>query len=214
MRKERRDFDFSKRAATYDKGLKGRASRRFYDLLECEMKLSDGMRLLDVGSGTGMLLARLSAIKHIDAHGIDVETHMIDAARRQFPAGTFCLAPSEKIPYPDESFDVLTACMAYHHFHDQAGFAKEASRVLKPGGQLYIADAKLPFLIRKTINGMARLLRVVGAFVTAEEIKSRFTKYGFRFDGVASSGFAQVVCFVRDTSVCPINGQTALRQNR
>ena len=210
MRKELRDFDFSKRAASYDKGLKGRVSKRFYNLLEREMIIKDGMRLLDVGCGTGTLITRLCATRSIEAHGIDVEINMIDAAKQHFPAGTFRLAPSEKIPYPDESFDVLTACMAYHHFHDKAGFAQEASRTLKSGGCLYIADVRFPLLVLKTLNGLARLFRVVGEFFTAQELTIRFAEYGFQLNGMAMDDYAQVVSFVKTANPCSINTQTAL----
>jgi len=198
MRKKLKDFDFSKRAASYDEGYEGKMSRRFYDLLQHEAKLDDGTRLLDVGCGTGALIKRLCASGNTDAHGIDADANMIDAAIRQYPAGSFQQAPGEKIPYPDESFDVLTACMAYHHFSDKAGFAREAARVLKPGGCLYIADANFPFLIRKTINNVARLLRVVGEFLTAQEIADRFSGYGFRLVGTAYNGYAQVIKLVRE----------------
>jgi ubiquinone/menaquinone biosynthesis C-methylase UbiE len=172
-------------------------SRRFYDLLQREARLDDGARLLDVGCGTGALIKRLCASGNIDAHGVDADVEMIAVALSQYPAGTFKQAPSERIPYPNESFDVLTACMAYHHFSDKAGFAQEAARLLKPGGCLYIADAKFPFLIRKTINGIARLVRVVGEFLTAQEIADRFSEYGFQLAGTAFSGYAQVVKLVR-----------------
>ena len=198
MSKKLKDFDFSKRAASYDEGFEGKMSRRFYDLLQHEVKLDNGMRLLDVGCGTGSLINRLCASGNIDAHGIDADANMIAAALRQYPAASFQQAPSERIPYLDHSFDVLTACMAYHHFSDKAGFAREAARVLKPGGCLYIADANFPFVIRKTINGVARLLRVVGEFLTAQEIAGRFSGYGFQLAETAYNGYAQVIKLVRE----------------
>ena len=91
--------------------------------------------------------------------------------------------------------------MAYHHFSDKAGFAREAARVLKPGGVLYISDPKFPFLVRKGINGVARLFRVTGEFLTAREIADRFAEYGFVFSGAAYSGYAQVVKLVRQGDV-------------
>lgn len=197
MRDKQRDFNFSKRAESYDDGFEGRLSKRFYNLLQDEVELSAGMRLLDVGCGTGALLGRLCGTNDIEAHGIDADANMIAVARRQCTACSFQQSPSEKMPFPDASFDVLTACMAYHHFSDKAGFAREAARVLGPGGVLYIADPKFPFVIRKGLNGVLRLLRVAGEFLTAQEIAGRFSEYGFEFAGAAYDGYAQVVGLTR-----------------
>lgn len=200
MSEKRKDFNFSKRATSYDDGLEGRFSKRFYDLLEKEVKLDDEMRVLDVGCGTGALLKRLCAGKDIDAHGIDAEANMVSVASRNCPAYSFQQAPSENIPFLDESSDVLTVCMAYHHFADKPGFAREAARVLKPGGVLYIADPKFPFPVRMVMNGILRLFRVVGEFYTAREIADRFAEYGFSFVGASYNGYAQVVKLTRRES--------------
>lgn len=193
MNKEQKDFSFSKRAASYDEGFEGKLSKRFYNLLQNEVKLNMGMCVLDVGCGTGALLKRLCEESNIDAHGIDADASMIAVAKRQCPDCSFQQSPSEKIPFADGSFDVLTACMAYHHFSDKAGFAREAVRVLKPDGVLYIADPKFPLAIRKGLNGILRLFNVVGEFLTAREIADRFSECGFVFSGVAYDGYAQVV---------------------
>jgi ubiquinone/menaquinone biosynthesis C-methylase UbiE len=173
-------------------------SKRFYDLLQNEVSLDEGMRILDVGCGTGALLKRLNEKYNIEAYGIDADSNMVAVAKLQCPACTFTRAPGEKIPFPHEHFDVLTACLAYHHFSDKAGFAKEAARVLKPGGTLYIADPRFPYVIRKSISGILRLFRIVGGFFTAGEIADAFAEYGFEFSGAVYNGYAQVVKLVRE----------------
>jgi ubiquinone/menaquinone biosynthesis C-methylase UbiE len=192
-----KDFSFSKRADSYDEGFEGKLSKRFYALMQREVRLKAGMRILDVGCGTGALLKRLCKTSGIDAHGIDAEANMIAVAKRSNPDYSFQVSPCESIPYEDDSFDVLTACMAYHHFSDKSGFAREAARVLKPGGALYIADPKFPYVIRKSINGILRLLKVNGEFFTAEEVTERFSGYGFVFSSAAYDGYAQVVKLTR-----------------
>lgn len=47
------------------------------------------------------------------------------------------VAPAEKLPFADGSFDFITVGLAFHWF-DQAAFLDEARRVLKPGGWLVI----------------------------------------------------------------------------
>jgi len=189
----KKEFNFSKRANSYDKGIEGRFSKRFYRLLQRDVRFDAGARILDVGCGTGALLKRLRADNIAEVYGIDTDANMIAVAKRQCPDCSFQIAPSEKIPFADKSFDVLTACMAYHHFSDKAGFAREAARVLKPGGALYIADPKFPLIIRAGINGLLRLFKVVGEFYTAREIGGAFAAYGFELSGLAYDGYAQVV---------------------
>jgi ubiquinone/menaquinone biosynthesis C-methylase UbiE len=201
MKKELKDFNFSKRAASYDAGMEGKMSRRFYDLLGREVKPAAGMRLLDVGCGTGALLKRLSGGGNFEAHGIDVSANMIAVAKQQCPACSFRQASCEDIPFPNGYFDILTACLAYHHFADKAGFAREAARVLKPGGMLYIADPKYPYVVRKCLNGVFRLFRVAGEFFIAQEIADRFSAYGFELTGTVNDGYVQVVKLKRRRGV-------------
>jgi len=83
--------------------------------------------------------------------------------------------------------------MAYHHFSDKAGFAKEAARIIRPGGRLYIADPCFPGIVRVLMNGFFKLIRVAGAFYTPDEIHRDFSVCGFEPDGYAKDGYAQVV---------------------
>ena len=198
MSGKQRDFDFSDRAVSYDEGLAGRFSKRFYTLVQNEVKLNAGMRVLDVGCGTGALLDRLRSVYNIEAHGIDAEAEMIAVAQQKRPECLFKKAPGEQIPYTDQSMDAIITCMAYHHFADKTGFAREAARVLKPGGVLYIADPKFPLVVRKPLNGALRLFRIAGEFLTAREIAGRFAGHGFEFTGAEYDGYAQIVKLTRN----------------
>lgn len=93
--------------------------------------------------------------------------------------------------YKDEYFDVLTTCMAYHHFPNKEKFEKEAKRILKSGGYLYIADPNFPFLIRKTINSLTK--RFNGEFLSSNELKKRFENNGFSYIDTRTDWYAQLV---------------------
>jgi ubiquinone/menaquinone biosynthesis C-methylase UbiE len=103
------------------------------------------------------------------------------------------LAKCEATPFGNDFFDVITTCMAFHHFSDQTGFAKEAARILKPGGRLFIADPRFPFIVRKTINGLFHLLNIAGGFNTPQELYKHFSEHRFIQDGFAVDGYAQVI---------------------
>lgn len=189
---DKKDFRFDKRASKYD-GVEGRLSRRFYRLLLSQVKPFPGAAVLDVGCGTGTMLRKIADTCTINGYGIDMEESMIAEARKKCPEMTIQVSKCESTPFDDQSFDAITACMAYHHFSDPKGFAREASRILKLGGYLYIADPRLPAIIRKPLNGVFKLFRVAAYVGTPKEIEDSFREYGFISDGFVVDGYAQVV---------------------
>lgn len=193
MSKAEKDFDFSRRAEKYDEGFEGRLSQKFYHALLSQVTLEPMNKVLDVGCGTGYLLKKLAESCEIKGYGIDVESNMIQVAQRQCPDMQIQLSACEKTPFDNDTFDLITACMAYHHFSDKQGFASEAARILKTGGYLYIADPYFPFLIRKGINGLLGLSKVTGEFFTPQEIAGQFCKYGFEVSSLYNKGYVQVV---------------------
>ena len=83
--------------------------------------------------------------------------------------------------------------MAYHHFDDKKAFAKEAARIMKPGGYLYITDPRFPSVIRKPLNLALRIHKIAGYFGTPKEIESLFSEYGFTLAGYKSDAYAQCI---------------------
>ena len=187
------DFKFDKRATSYDEGIEGKFSQRFYSVLLANLDLKPLSTVIDVGCGTGYLLRRIAEQQEIIGYGIDLEPNMIDEAKAKCPEMNIQVSPSENTPFDNNTFDVMTACMAYHHFSDKEGFVKEAARIIKPGGYLYIADPFFPFPVRKTINGILKLFRIAGKFFTEREIAADFSRYGFEYDCVIRKGIVQVV---------------------
>ena len=188
-----KDFSFQNRAKAYDEGFEGRMSQKFYQLMLQSVELSDGCSILDVGCGTGALLKKMAAQNMICGFGIDAEAKMIEVAQKNCPKMDIRQSRSENMPFYDQTFDVVTVCMAYHHFADKEGFALEAARVLKPGGVLYIADPRFPAPVQAILNVVFRLINVAGEFLNSDEIANRFAGYGFVPDGVAVDSYAQVV---------------------
>ena len=192
MSNNQRDMNFDKVAVRYD-GARGSASEKFYSLLLGQVELKQGMNVLDVGCGTGTILRRIADACPVNGFGIDMSENMVEETKRKCPEMDIRLSRCEETPFEDDTFDVVTTCMAYHHFSDKAGFAREAARILKPGGYLYIADPSFPGVVRKTMNTVSRLLNIAGEFFTPEEIFVSLSVFGFQAVGYKKDSYAQVV---------------------
>ena len=97
--------------------------------------ITSGTRVLDVGCGSGEFLATLSEVGAA-ASGIDPAPEMVRLASRH---GDARLGDAEELPWPDASFDVVTAINALQ-FTDPEVALEEFARVLVPGGMVGIAN--------------------------------------------------------------------------
>lgn len=87
-----------------------------------------GLRLLDLGSGTGTLARGFGGI------ALDRSIDML----RQAPDLPRVASCAERLPFRDASFDAVTAGQCWHWF-DGPRAAAEARRILRPGGRILIA---------------------------------------------------------------------------
>ncbi len=91
-------------------------------------------KILDVGCGTGANLEMLSQFG--TAEGVDVSDDALEFCRRKGLNVHKGLA--EELPFPDETFDVVTALDVVEHLDDDVAGLKEMFRVLKRGGKTLI----------------------------------------------------------------------------
>ncbi|MCP2339776.1 class I SAM-dependent methyltransferase [Actinomadura rupiterrae] len=107
-----------------------------------------GVRVLDVGCGTGYLTRILSTVVGDgEVVGLDPSEPMVEYARRRAPANcTYVVAGGRETGLPDGSFDVVVSSLAVHHMpvDDRAPAFAEMFRVLRPGGTLLIAEFRPP----------------------------------------------------------------------
>jgi ubiquinone/menaquinone biosynthesis C-methylase UbiE len=189
---------YNKIADYYDESPDGRFTSRFKELLLSTITLHDGQNVLDVACGNGSLLSSMNKIKPIKGHGIDVSDQMIKNAIMRNPGMEFRVAGCELIPFPDESMNLITVCAAFHHFPDTDAFAKEAGRVLKPQGMLYIAEVFLPAFIRMLINPFVPLSKAGDVKIYSPmEIINIFIISGFGQASVNKSNHIQIVSMKR-----------------
>jgi ubiquinone/menaquinone biosynthesis C-methylase UbiE len=109
--------------------------------LVAEAGLTPGMRVLEVGCGTGNL-ALLARRTGADVIGLDPDPRVLAIAARKAPDVRFDQGFAERLPYPDDSFDRVLSAFMYHHLKPAARetMLSEARRVLAPAGRLHLVD--------------------------------------------------------------------------
>ncbi|KAA3664722.1 MAG: methyltransferase domain-containing protein [Chloroflexi bacterium] len=110
--------------------------------------IQPGQTVLDVGCGTGdlTLAAKKAVGQDGSVTGIDAAAEMIavatDKAHKQQLAIDFQIAPIEKLPFADNSFDMVINSLVMHHLpeHVKRDGIAEIYRVLRPDGTFFTLD--------------------------------------------------------------------------
>jgi ubiquinone/menaquinone biosynthesis C-methylase UbiE len=104
-------------------------------------------RMLDVGCGTGSLLALVARDTRAQLLvGVDYAEAMVRNAAHKFARSEYAAklhavrGDAEHLPFPDGVFDVVTCCNSFHHYPHQAEAIRGFRRVLRPGGLLVLVD--------------------------------------------------------------------------
>ena len=105
-------------------------------------------RALDLACGPG-IVAEVIAPRVREVVGLDVTPEMIRLAhdrleKAQLTNAYFSVASVEALPFKENEFDQVITRLSLHHFHDVAAVLSEVRRVLRPGGDLIIADVVSP----------------------------------------------------------------------
>ncbi|MFP5206075.1 MAG: class I SAM-dependent methyltransferase [Acidobacteriota bacterium] len=119
------------------------ACEQLMDVLMARITRRDGL-ILDVACGIGGSTKCLTKIFSPAAiHGINISARQIELCRTRVPEAHFHVMTAEKMEFPDRMFDVVISVEAAMHFKGRREFLLEAMRVLKPGGEIVVAD--MPF---------------------------------------------------------------------
>ena len=107
--------------------------------------LRPGLRLLDVGCGTGEYLRVMAPlVTPGEAIGIDLSAELVNRAeslsRGEQPNLSFHVADVYDLPFADASFERVTATQVMVHLSQPWAAVGELRRVLAPGGRLAIAE--------------------------------------------------------------------------
>jgi demethylmenaquinone methyltransferase/2-methoxy-6-polyprenyl-1,4-benzoquinol methylase len=127
--------------------------------------LKTGMKMLDVGVGTGLVAAQACRLTGDPAlvTGLDPSPGMMAASK--LPKTMVLIeGRAESLPFPDNHFDFLSMGYALRHISDLSVAFAEFERVLKPGGRLCILEITRPqsgfgrWLLKSYMRGVRPLL--------------------------------------------------------
>ena len=115
-----------------------------YDFTIKVMQLKDNESILEIGFGNGKFFDKLfSTANDLKISGLDFSPEMVKVATDNnlstSNAGKLTLrfGSSDKIPFPDYSFDTIFCINVIYFWEQPADHLKEIYRVLKPGGKFY-----------------------------------------------------------------------------
>jgi SAM-dependent methyltransferase len=94
--------------------------------------VGEGLRVVDVGAGTGKLTRVLAAAGHV-VTAVDPDAGMLSELRRAVPGVTTREGTGEAMPVGDACADAVTVAQAWH-WMDHPAAAAEFARVLRPAG--------------------------------------------------------------------------------
>lgn len=121
--------------------------------------VNKGEAVLDIGCGAGVdtILAAMMTGPDGNSVGVDIVAEMLQRAETNLRLTglrnvTFQETSGEKLPFEDNSFDVVISNGVINLIPDKANALKEALRVLKPGGRLMIADQLLVGQVQKDLK--------------------------------------------------------------
>lgn len=120
------------------------SQERFYLPLVKLAQVRPGERVLDLAAGTGVLSIILSRTA-ASVVACDLTPEMLAFAETKISeAGrdniSLVEADATSLPFEDDSFDLATCRLAFHHFPDPGEALSEIRRVLVPGGRLVLED--------------------------------------------------------------------------
>ncbi|MGA5817990.1 class I SAM-dependent methyltransferase [Kitasatospora sp. NPDC094028] len=152
------------------------------------------LRLAEVGCGRGLGAAlALREFRFASVTGIDIHPDQIERARAvnaralaSYPDRlAYTLGSADELPFPDASLDGVYSVEAAQHFRELSGFAREAARVLRPGGRLVVTT----FFAAAGPEVAERLKILLASFADGLDVPHSLD--GFAAD-LTAAGFAAV----------------------
>jgi demethylmenaquinone methyltransferase/2-methoxy-6-polyprenyl-1,4-benzoquinol methylase len=178
---------FSSIAPTYDRlnhllsfGLDRRWWRRSAATFRETLARPDA-RVLDLCCGTGDMTAALLVLRPQNAEpitGLDFSSQMLTLARAKYPTPQIHWVEGDAmhLPYPDNTFDLITAAFGFRNLTNYAAGLAELHRVLRPGGSIGILEANQPAGLSGALYTLyfRHILPVIGGLISGDRAAYKY----------------------------------------
>ncbi|MBU1201490.1 MAG: class I SAM-dependent methyltransferase [Nanoarchaeota archaeon] len=118
-------------------------------------------KLLDIGCGTGDHAKKYLKLGAKVA-GVDISKTMINISKVNCPDAEFKIASMNKLPFKDNSFEIITASLVVDYIKDLKKAFREVNRVLKKGSLFFYSDQSIISGAREKVRIDNKLYNVVG----------------------------------------------------
>jgi ubiquinone/menaquinone biosynthesis C-methylase UbiE len=171
---------FNEKAAHWDQMVEDKTLQGL-DLIIKGLEIKPGSVVLDVGTGTGILIPFLQEAVGDSGSivALDLAEEMLKRAKEKHGEQVrYVQGDIVNTPFEDNSFDEMICNSCFPHFQDKEVAVKEMMRILKPGGRVTVCHTAS----REDMNAMHRSFGgVVGEDMLPDddEMKSMFQQAGF-----------------------------------
>jgi 2-polyprenyl-6-hydroxyphenyl methylase/3-demethylubiquinone-9 3-methyltransferase len=188
------------------------------DTIHARWGAAGPVRVLDVGCGAGFLANALAA-DGMEVTGLDASASSLAVAERhdttrsvRYQVGDAC-----RLPYPDASFDVVSAMDFLEHVTSPASVIAEASRVLASGGLFFFHTFNRTFLswlvvikgVEWFVKNTPPRLHVHSLFCTPAEVRGMCTASGLTVSAIRGQRPAISSAFFRMLATGAVPGDFA-----
>ena len=132
-----RDF-FGKLIDVFDPPLPEGVPERL-DRIVAAGRISDGEVVLDVGTGTGILVPLIQRYDPETIFACDLSGAMLAHLKEQYPYAKTLAGDIRDVRLPDQSVDVVFLNACYPNIIDKAGSFQNIFRMMKPGGRMVLS---------------------------------------------------------------------------
>jgi demethylmenaquinone methyltransferase/2-methoxy-6-polyprenyl-1,4-benzoquinol methylase len=131
-----------------------------------------------LGSGLIATEEKERGFRPVPITGLDFSPHMLDRARLKFASANALWVEGDAmhLPYPDNSFDLVTAAFGFRNLTNYAAALAEIHRVLAPGGQLGILECNQPDGLSGLVYNLHlhHILPFVGGLISGDRAAYRY----------------------------------------
>lgn len=145
---------FDRQADSYDTAGYSHHAKELYPVVLSQLAQIPHQSVLDVGCGTGELLAAvLGRWPKTVCAGLDLSQRMLEKAREKLGArAELAQGDAAELPFGEGRFDAVVCTDSFHHYPEPERVLAEVRRVLQPGGVFLLADCTAPVGLRGLIN--------------------------------------------------------------